>query len=336
MGVVVVLGLPGRCVRAGRRTGQRLRASPGGQEPGFPRGCETRRHQPPDATVMRRGRSRVLPSQLAMKHIASFSLVASLVGGLAMLATPTAQSDVPQPEVRALIDTALEQALWARAQDSDTRFRHSMTQRTRKFDGDGEVTDDETRVYAVAPYQGVPYSKLITKNGERISGDDLVVEERRWEAFLESLDNPADEDDADDFEVGFNEELIARYTATLDGVRELRGRPNYVLSFEPRPGKLPVRRRIDYALNKSQGKIWIDQATYEIARVSFQLMERVRLWWGILGSVSNATGQFDRQPIGDATWVATELDIYFQLRVLFSTTRRGENTRWSEFESIAD
>ena len=253
-----------------------------------------------------------------------------------MLATPTAQSDAPQPEVRALIDTALEQASWARAQDFDTRFRHSMTQRTRKFDGDGEVTDDETRVYAVAPYQGVPYSKLITKNGEPISGDDLVVEERRWEAFLESLDNPADEDDADDFEVGFNEELIARYTATLDGIRELRGRPNYVLSFEPRPGKLPVRRRIDYALNKSQGKIWIDQATYEIARVSFQLMERVRLWWGILGSVSNATGQFDRQPIGDDTWVATELDIYFQLRVLFSTTRRSENTRWSEFEPIAD
>jgi hypothetical protein len=42
---------------------------------------------------------------------------------------------------------------------------------------------------------------------------------------------------------------------------DLRGRPNHVISFEPRPGKLPVRRRIDHALNRSRGEVWIDTQT---------------------------------------------------------------------------
>jgi len=76
-------------------------------------------------------------------------------------------------------------------------------------------------------------------------------------------------------------------------------------------------RHIDHALNKSRGEIWIDQATYEVARVSFQLMERVRLWWGILGSISDATGHLERAPIAENAWLATALlDIEPRLRKL--------------------
>ena len=99
--------------------------------------------------------------------------------------------------------------------------------------------------------------------------------------------------------------------ARLDGVRDLRGRPSYVISFEPRPGKLPVRRRIDHALNKSRGEVWIDTKTYEIARIGFQLIDRVRLWWGIIGSISHATGRLERRPVADDVWLDTEFEVYF-------------------------
>ena len=275
-----------------------------------------------------------------MKHLAVALLLAAVWVGSAAPPASTAQPE-PATAVSAIIEKALERSAWAEEQEVEARYRHARVQRTRKFDKHDEVTTDETRLYRVEPVRGVPYAQLISKNGAPIEGDDLNTERKRRHDFLEALDKDPDESDEkdeedDDTEILFNEELLGRYTARLDGVRELRGRPSYVLSFEPKPGKLPVRRRIDYALNKSRGEIWIDQATHEVARVNFELMERVRLWWGILGSISKATGRFERKPVAEDAWMATEFDIYYQLRVLFSTTRRGETTLWRDFEPVAE
>jgi hypothetical protein len=152
------------------------------------------------------------------------------------------------------------------------------------------------------------------------------------------LANPPDpeESDEDPLELAFNEELIARYTTESVGVQTLRGRPTYVLAFKPRPGKLPARRRLDRALNKSRGEIWIDQDTFEVARLTFELTERVRLWWGILGSVSNVTGRIERRLIAEDVWMPDEIDVYYEYRVLFSNSRRGGTTRWTDFTSIGE
>ena len=275
-----------------------------------------------------------------MKHLALRLLPVALLAGVAALSASTAQPDPTDTEVRAIIDRALERSTWAEEQAFEARYRHAMVQRTRKFDKQGEVEEDEKRLYRVEPVRGVPYARLVSKNGGPIEGDDLKTERERWQDFLEYLtkdpDEDEDEEDEEDENIVFNDELLDRYTARLDGIRDLRGRPSYVISFEPKPGKLPVRRQIDRALNKSRGELWIDQATYEIARVNFELIGRVRLWWGILGSISDVTGHFEREPIADDVWVPTEVDIYFDVRVLFSTTRRSETTHRSDFELVAE
>ena len=265
-----------------------------------------------------------------------------LVAGLAVMTLSGSQPAPPDPtdpELRTIIDRALERAAWAEEQGFETRYRRAMTQRVQRFDGDGEVTDEETRLYRVEPYRDALFLRLTARDGEPIGARDRLEEEKRWAEFQAELDDPRkraererEEEEEEDNEIKFDEELVGRYTATLDGVQDLRGRPSYVISFAPRPGNLPVRRRIDHALNKSRGEAWIDRETYEIAQVSFQMMERVRLWWGILGSISNATGRLERAPIAGDVWLNTELDIYFHVRVLFRTTRRNQTNQWSEFE----
>jgi len=275
-----------------------------------------------------------------MKPLASVLLSVALLAGVAALSVSAEQPGSTSTEVRAIIDKALERAAWAEEQGFEARYRSMVLQRTRTFDKHGEVEDDEKRLFKVEPVRGVPYSRLVSKNGGPIEGDDLKTERERWDDFLEALNrDPAeddDESDEDDEAVVFNGELLERFTAELDGIRDLRGRPTYVVSFRPRPGKLPVRRQIDRALNKSRGELWIDQATYEIARVNFELMGKVRLWWGILGNISDVTGHFEREPISEEVWLTTIVDIYFHVRVLFSTTRRSNTTHWSEFEPVAE
>ena len=218
-------------------------------------------------------------------------LAIPLLAGIAVLGVAGSQPAPPDPvdpELREIIERALERAAWAEEEDFETRYRCAMTQRVQRFDGDGEVTDHETLLYQVEPYQGALFSRLMARDGEPIDARGRREQERRWE-----------------------------------------------VSFEPRPGKLPVRRRIDHALNRSRGEVWIDTETYEIAQISFQLMDRVRLWWGIIGSISDATGRLERRPVADDVWLDTEFEVYFHVRVLFRTTRRNTTTQWSEFE-LAD
>ena len=269
-------------------------------------------------------------------------LAIPLLAGTAVLGVAGSQPappDILDPELIEIIDRAIERASWAKEEGFETRYRRAMTQRVRRFDGDGEVTDDETLLYRMEPYQGALFSRLTARDGEPIDARGQREQERRWEEFQAEMNDPAKraerEREADENEIKFDEELVGRYAARLDGVRDLRGRPSYVISFEPRSGKLPVRRRIDHALNRSRGEVRIDTETYEIAQISFQMMDRVRIWWGIIGSISDATGRIERRPVVDDVWMDTELEVYFHARVLFRTTRRNITTQWSEFE-IAD
>ena len=281
-----------------------------------------------------------------MQHSSSPSswlLTVTLAAGLAVVTLaggqPVASPDIVDPELREIIDRALERAAWAEEEGFETRYRRAMTQRTRQFDGDGEVTDDETLLYELEPYQGALFSRLTARDGEPLDARGRREQEERWEEFQAEIADPRKraerEREAAENEIKFDEEMVGRFTARLEGVRDLQGRPSYVISFEPRPGNLPVRRRIDHALNNSRGEAWIDRETYEIAQVSFELMDRVRLWWGILGSISNATGRLERRPVAGDVWLNSEFDVYFHVRVLFRTTRRSTTTQWSEFE-LAD
>ena len=90
--------------------------------------------------------------------------------------------------------------------------------------------------------------------------------------------------------VAFDDELLGRYTLETAGVRALEDRDCYVVRFEPKPGKLAVRKTIDRALNQAEGLLWIDVETFEVARIEFELRQKVSLWWGIMGSVTKMSG----------------------------------------------
>ncbi len=240
---------------------------------------------------------------------------------------------------RDIVVKALERARWYEAQHFETRYRSLMTREVRRFDGDGEIEEEGFGDFEVIPIDGAPYERRLTLDGRPLSEQEQVWEQEREAEFREELrrarEAPADEeDDVEDDAIVFNEELIGRFVFTLEPEESLRHRPSFVVSFQPRPGKLPVRRRIDHALNKARGRVWIDRETYEAARVEFELIDKVRLWWGVVGTIARARGSLDRGPVVENMWARLQLETYTDVRVLFSRTRRAEVRRWSDFELI--
>lgn len=240
---------------------------------------------------------------------------------------------------RALILKALERAVWYEEQNVAARFRARMTKEVRRFDGDGEVRTRDVGDYEVVPIDGVPFERRLTIDGRPLNRVERGWEDEREAEFREELRRRLEQDsepEEDENAIVFNEELVARYLFTLEGEERLRNRPSHRIAFEPRAGRLPVRRRIDYALNKARGRVWIDRDTYEPARVEFELIDRVRLWWGMLGSIQQARGSLDRGPVLGDIWARIQFESYSDVRVVFRRTRRAEFRQWRDFELLND
>ena len=254
---------------------------------------------------------------------------------------PPLQSDAADSEnARTLVVKALKQAKWNEEQRFPSRFRSLMTRTMRRFDSDGEITEEDIGDYEVVPIDGAPYERRLTVNGRPLSQEEQEGELGREAEFREELrkqrEYPKDQEPDEDNRLVFNEELIERYEFILESTETFRGRRSYRISFRPRPGNLPVRRRIDYALNKAKGLIWLDCETLEAARIEFELIEKVRLWWGVFGNIANARGSLDRGPVLRNIWSQLQLETYTDIRVLLSRTRRAEIRRWHSYTLITD
>ena len=110
-----------------------------------------------------------------------------------------------------------------------------------------------------------------------------------------------------------------------------------VLTVGGKPRKLRTGRgHAPLCRKRTRDRIWIDEDTFEVARVEFELIGKVRLWWGILGSMSAARGSLDRYPLEEDIWAPLRLETDMSARVLFRSTRRAETSEWRDYERVAE
>ena len=257
---------------------------------------------------------------------ASVSLLAAVV---ALEAVPPQEDHV---DVRAMVIEAVERM--GEELRAAGGYRALMTSESREFGGSGEVTE-ETRVeWEAVPLDGATFARRLEIDGRPLTEDERRREREREAEFRERLRRQrAGETEPEDDEnrVILDEELVARYDLTPDGEEPLRDRPSHRIAFAPRDGDLPVRRAIDRALNRVRGQIWIDRETREVARLEFELIDRVRLWWGLVGTIHHFRGSLDRGPVLDGIWGSLQDENYSDIRFFFSRSRQASVRRWRTY-----
>ena len=225
-----------------------------------------------------------------------------------------------------IIARAVELAEHLREQDDELRYQFLERATIEQFDAAGRVKQREEVLSEVYPLAGALYREVVERDGNPLSPKQLAKERRRKE---EIRGRRARGEEKDEDRVRFNRELVDRYRPELMAEQVIRGRPTYAVRFEPKSDSLPIRRRIDYALNKSHGKIFVDKETFQVARVEFQLIKPVRLWWGLLGKLRAVQGVIERAPLPDGSWVGQGFDFSMNMRIFFRSihTRRRATFR---------
>lgn len=264
-----------------------------------------------------------------------------MLGGLLAFALTAAPVGAQELTAQAIVDRAVARADAQRAAQDDLRYRAIFEAITEKLDGDGEVEEAERETYEQYPLEGVVYEELVAREGEPLTADDGRKERERRRDFVEEVlerrargeDDPRPEDEN---RVELNDDFISRFQYSIVGEEEREGYDCWIVQLVPRPGDLPVNRRIDTALNKSTGRLWIAKEDFGLSRVEFEMDEPVRFWGGIAGTLRNTVGRLQFLRTDEGAWVPKHLDIRLDLRIVFWNIRRRIVREWDEYVLIPE
>lgn len=239
------------------------------------------------------------------------------------------------PSAGEVIGKALARAKWQKEQGLEAAFHHRYRNRRTKFDSSGKPASTEERLYRVCPMEGEPYYELIEVDGKAPNANEREKERKRQKEFREERAKRARGEKTGDERVAFDKDLIDRYTSTVERIAELNGRRTYVLRFEPREGDLPIRKRIDHALNNSAGRLWIDAEEFGVARVEFDLLRPVKFWGGLIGAIRDMEGRLDFTRLEGGVWHPRHMEVQMKGRVLWNSLDQKMLMDWFDFRPAA-
>jgi hypothetical protein len=260
-----------------------------------------------------------------------------LTGSALVLPSSSGQTSTPtEVDVNEIVQRAVERA---KTQESTVaQFESMMLSIVESLDGEGSVKKEEKVVYRRYPILGAVYDEMIEKDGRPLTEKELAKEKKQKDKFVREVQKRAARGDSPQPEneerVKFDEEFISRYRFELTGEETLRSHDCWVVFIEPREGKLPVRRRIDHALNNSTGKLWITKNEYGLARVEFEMQKPFKYWGGLIAVIRNTVGKLNFEPVEPDVWMPADFIIELDLRVFFKNIRRRITMSWSDYKRV--
>ena len=265
---------------------------------------------------------------------------AAAVGALLAAAGLAAPATGQEWTAQEIVERAVARADGQRDAQEDIRYHSRFESITEKLSGDGEVEEAERETYEQYPLEGVLYEELVAREGEPLDADDAREERDRRREFVEEVRERrargVDPRPEDENRVELNDDFISRYQYSIVGEEVREGYDCWIIQLVPRPGDLPVNRRIDTALNKSTGRLWIVKEDFGLSRVEFEMDEPVRFWGGIAGVLRNTVGRLQFIRTDEGAWVPKRIDIRLDLRIVFWNLRRRIVREWDEYSLIPE
>ena len=237
--------------------------------------------------------------------------------------------------VQEIVDRAIERSESQLEANVEAKFESLVLRLVDSVDGEGKVTKTEKTRYSRYPLYGALFEELVEKENRPLTEKEAEEEKKRRNDFIKEVrkriaegKSPQPEDAR---QVRFDSEFMSRYQTRLIGEESLRGHSCWVVYLEPRKGKLPVKRRMDEALNRSTGKLWISQDDFGLVRVEFEMREPIRYLAGLLATLRNTVGQLEFEQIERNIWFPVEFELQLDLRILFKNIRRNIAVNWSGY-----
>lgn len=229
---------------------------------------------------------------------------------------------------------------WVRMKDY-TWQAHSTE---KHLDSHGKVESTKREAWETLILDGQPYRRTLERDGKPLTPEEQRSEQKRLDREIRKLssENPAQKqkrlEDAEKQrrrEFAFLSEIPDLYDLRFEGESTVDGRPVWVVSGAPRPGAKPKSSDAKM-LVKVRGRMWIDKATYQWARVEAETTDTIS--WGLFLARLSAGAKmiFEQTEVNAELWFPKRLLLTGSGRVgLIKRLARDEEVEWSNYRKFS-
>jgi hypothetical protein len=257
---------------------------------------------------------------------------------LAFLTAAAAWAQDPRELVRRSISQ--DQLDWVRMKDY-TWQAHSTV---KHLDTHGKVESTKRETWETLILDGQPYRRTLERDGKPLGPEEQRAEQKKLDRETRRLssETPAERqrrlDEAEKRrrrEFAFLSEIPELFDLRLDADSTVDGRPVWVVSGAPRPGA-KAKSGDAKMLLKLRGRMWIDKATYQWARVEAETTDTIS--WGLfLARLSpGAKMTFEQTEVNSELWLPKRLLLTGSGRIgLIKRLSQDEEIEWSNYQKFS-
>jgi len=257
---------------------------------------------------------------------------------LVLITAAAAWAQDPYELVRRSI--AQDQLDWVRMKDY-TWQAHSVE---KSLDSHGRAQSTKRETWETLMLDGQPYRRTLERDGRPLTPEEQRSEQKRLDRETRRLtaETPAEKqrrmEEAEKRrrrEFAFLSEIPDLFDLRFEGDSTVDGRAVWVVSGAPRPG---ARAKSGDAkmLLKVRGRMWIDKATYQWARVEGETTDTIS--WGLFLARLNAGAKmvFEQTEVNSELWFPKRLLLTGSGRVgLVKRLAQDEEIEWSNYRKFS-
>jgi hypothetical protein len=257
---------------------------------------------------------------------------------LVLMTAAAALAQDPHELVRRSI--AQDQLDWVRMKDY-TWQAHSVE---KHLDSHGKAISTKRETWETLMLDGQPYRRTLERDGKALSPEEQRGEQKRLDRETRRLssETPAEKqrrmEQAEGRrrrEFAFLSEIPELFDVRFEGDSTVDGRSVWVVFGEPRPGA-KAKSGDARMLLKLRGRMWIDKATYQWARVEAETTDTIS--WGLFLARLNSGAKmiFEQTEVNSELWFPKRLRLTGSGRVgLLKRLAQEDEIEWSNYRKFS-
>jgi hypothetical protein len=257
---------------------------------------------------------------------------------LALIPLAAAWAQDPRELVR--LSIAQDQLDWVRMKD----YTWQASSVERHFDSRGKVESTRREAWEALILDGQPHRRTLERDGRPLSPAEQRSEQQKLDQAFKKLNSetPAEKqrrlEDAEKQrkrEFAFLSEIPDLFDLRLEGESTVDGRPVWVVSGTPRPGA-KAKSRDAQMLLKVRGRMWIDKASYQWAKVEAETTATIS--WGLFLARLNSGAKltFEQTEVNSELWLPKRLFLSGGGRIgLVKRLVQDQEIQWSNYRKFS-
>jgi len=235
--------------------------------------------------------------------------------------TPDAQGNLSQEQMVKLFRVVADKDMENEKRLRDYTYIERDVQ--KNLDGKGQTKSTEIKTYEVLEIEEEQVQRLIEKDDKPLDSKEAAKQEEKIQKIIDKRKNESEEErqkraakEEKDREEGrkFVTEVADAYIFRLVGSEDVGGREAWVIEGEPRPGFEPHMKEAKF-LSKFRGRVWIDKADLQMAKMDIEAIDTVALGWFIARVHKGTRVMLEQTRVNDEVWLPRHVTFKLDARI---------------------